>query len=74
MTYLEPERLVLQLQELLERRATLRAVLENAMADALTPREQGDIRRVLASIDGEMAALKERLASLRSGPAGGAGS
>ena len=65
---------MLQLQELLERRATLRAVLENAMADALTPREQGDIRRVLAAIDVEMAALKERLASLRSGPAGGSDS
>lgn len=71
MTYQEPERLALQLRELMERRATLRAILQHAITRAMTDEERADIQRVICIIDKEMADLEKRLASLRSGPSGG---
>jgi hypothetical protein len=72
VTYEEPERLALQLQALLERRASLRAILEQlALNRLLTAKERGDIHRVIALIDQEMADLRKRLESLSSGPSSG---
>lgn len=71
MTYQEPERLALQLNELMERRNALRAVLNRRLQDVLTDEERRDIQRVIALIDTEMAQLESRLADLRRRPAGG---
>ena len=64
MTYLEPERLALQIREVLQRRSTLRDMLESRLADALTPTERGDIAKVIAHLDREIADLQARLAAL----------
>jgi hypothetical protein len=76
VTYEEPERLALQLQVLLERRASLRAILEQLTLNSLlTAKERSDIHRVIALIDQEMADVRKRLESLGSGPSsGGTGS
>lgn len=73
MTYLEPERLALKLQELMERRATLRAILSHKLKNVLTAQEKADIDRVIGLIDREMADLERQLAELRgpTGPSGG---
>lgn len=72
VTYLEPERLALKLQELMERRATLRAILSHKLKDVLTAQEKADIERVISLIDREMADLEKQLAELRrpTGPGG----
>ena len=72
MTHTEPELLALRLQELFERRATLRGFLEQALSKALTEEEQAEIRRVIDLVDREMAQLEERLRALQPG-AGGTG-
>ena len=71
MTYQEPERLALQLQQLLERRGKLRAILEQALGNALTAQERRDILRVLDLIDRETASVEQRLETLRSIGGGG---
>lgn len=71
MTYLEPERLTLHLQALLERRTALRAALESALDGVLTAAERDGIRQVLASIDEETSAIEMRLKALRASPGGG---
>ncbi len=72
MTHTEPELLALRLQELFERRATLRGFLELALSRALTEEEQAQIRRVIDLVDREMTQLEERLRALQPG-AGGTG-
>lgn len=74
MTHAEPERLALQLQELIERRATLRAILEQrALHKLLTAKEGADIQRVIQFIDHEMTELRQRLESLRPNSLGAGG-
>ena len=64
MTYLEPERLALQIRELLLRRSTLREMLESRLADALTATERDDIAKVIVHLDRDIADLQARLAGL----------
>lgn len=71
MAETEPERLLLWLHELQERRGRLRAVFEQALRRVLTDQERDDLEQVLASIDGEIASVRERLEALRE--AGGDG-
>jgi uncharacterized protein involved in exopolysaccharide biosynthesis len=66
MTYSEPERLALELQQLIERRARLRAILHSALKEALTEQEQADLRRVLDMVETEKDVLERRLQDLRS--------
>ena len=70
MTHTEPELLALRLQELIERRAILRGLLEQALTRALTDQEQADIHRVIGLVDGEVAQLRERLRVLQPGTGG----
>lgn len=65
MTHSEPERLALELQALIQRRETLRAILSGALAEALTEQEQAEIRRVIDLVDTEKWKLEERLQDLR---------
>lgn len=65
VTYLEPERLALKLQDLMERRATLRAILSDKLKSVLTAEEQADIEGVISLIDREVAELERQLADLR---------
>lgn len=67
MAETEPERLWLQIHELLERRAKLRAVFEQALDRVLTEGERQDIAKVLGLIDQETAELQRRLDALRGG-------
>ena len=64
VTYLEPERLALQIRELLLRRSTLRELLESRLADALTATERDDIVKVIVHLDREISDLQARLAQL----------
>lgn len=68
MTYLEPERLALKLQELIDRRTALRKVLEGSLREMLTEVERADIEQVLAHIAAEMARLEQQLEALRRPP------
>ena len=74
MAETEFDRLTLRLVELIERRAALRAFLEQASGKALTDGERQDIQTVLGVLDEEMSELERRLESLRGGTgAGGTG-
>ena len=72
MTYTEPEQLALRVLELIELRAVLRGILEQALAKTLTEEERADIHRVIGLVDAELAQLEERLRALQPG-AGGTG-
>lgn len=65
VTYLEPERLALKLQELIDRRTALRKVLEGSLREMLTDGERADIEQVLDHIAAEMASLEQQLEALR---------
>jgi hypothetical protein len=71
MAETEPERLSLKLYELLERRATLRAIVEQAIQKALTEQERDDIRKMMAKIDKDIAELEQTLKALQAGAGGG---
>jgi hypothetical protein len=64
MTYTEPERLALELRELIERRARLHAMLRDALQLTLTDQERDDLQRVLDSTGHEKARLEARLHDL----------
>jgi hypothetical protein len=71
MAETEPERLSLKLYELLDRRATLRAIVEQAIQKALTEQERDDIRKMMAKIDKDIAELEQTLKALQAGAGGG---
>ena len=70
MTYPEPERLALEVHAMIERQASLRAVLAHRLNDSLTPGERAEIERVIGLIDKEIAELQRRLASIGTGTGG----
>jgi hypothetical protein len=72
VTYQEPERLALQLRELMERRAILRGILEQRLRALLTDAERSDIEHVIGILEREMSDLLKRLEALQPG-AGGTG-
>jgi len=65
VTHLEPERLALKLQELIDRRAALHKVLQGGLRAAMTETERADIEQVLEHIAAEMAGLEQQLEDLR---------
>lgn len=70
VTYPEPERLALEVHALIERQASLRAVLAHRLNDSLTPGERAEIERVIGLIDKEIAELQRRLTSIGTGTGG----
>lgn len=72
MTTSEGERLVLEIQALIERRERLLAALNTALRASLTQQEVADIQRVLGEVEAEKRDLERRLALVGGGqgPAG----
>lgn len=67
----ESERLALQLQELIERRARLLAFRTAALQKTLTDEERADIASTLEATAHEIAELERQLDELRKQPGGG---
>lgn len=65
MTLQEPERLALEIQAILERRANLRAFLQQRLGGLVTSQERLDIESVIDLLERQIAELEARLASLR---------
>jgi hypothetical protein len=67
VTHSEPERLALELQQLIERRTRLRGILGGRLQKELTSAEKADLLRVIDQVDTERAMLERRLADLLGG-------
>lgn len=67
MTTTEPERLALELHQLLQRRSRLREMLHGALLDALTEQEEADLHRVLDHVETHIRVIERRLEALRKG-------
>jgi len=65
VTRSEPELLALQLQQLIERRARMRAALESALRKKLTQQEVTELQATLEATKREQSVLEARLQDLQ---------